>query len=252
MPEVHEALAEVRRVFGKRPKPARLDCCLHCFTQKEIDHLLHTPSEQLTADDLHRPLWKAYTTWGDWPTLAYYVPRLLEHYLAGELMDEEMLYTKLLLASRPQLERNYHVGEPMSAAEAAALFWFLEACLCDRAYAAVREDDWSDGLVELFGVVAALGPPLEPLIRGWKAGEPYERGLWCGLLASLIRTGYRWNRLLPNTYLPKLRATPENEEALLVELAAEPATLYLLDHLDEAQLFGSDLLEVVERAVGIS
>jgi hypothetical protein len=158
MSDLEAALEEVRRVFAARPVPLDVGYCTHCYSKPEMEYLLRTPAQQLTSNELRGPLWDAYHTWGDWPGLAYFLPRILDLYLLNELDEEEMLFAELAIASRPELQPDARVAESMAEDERQALHALLLGWLETQKADAYHRTDWPEGLMERFAAVAALGP----------------------------------------------------------------------------------------------
>lgn len=246
--DVEAALRQAERVFGRRERPVNVDFCPCCFSAKEVRRYLS--GSPLEHGELSRLVWKAYTTWGNWPALAYLMPQILQSYLTGG-MDEEMLYMKLLLAVRPEVDPEIIVGGEMTPEERAAVYAFFQAVLDQRIAQGVEQAVWPFESLEVFAFLAAMPEPVGSLIARYRNGSWERQGYWVGVLAQLVESGYVTNRRLPQTYLEKLRATPENEEALLAELEPEAATLYLLNHREAVRLFGDEMVPVVEAACGL-
>ncbi len=251
MSDLEAALARVRHVFAARQPPTHLEYCAHCYSKREMAHLLQTPPHQLTGDVLRGPLWDAYHQWGDWPSLAYYLPRIFDLYLAGEMDEEEMLFAKLVIGTRPELQPDARVTEPMSEEERRALHAFLIAWVETRRAEAYERTEWPEGLAERFAIAAALDGPIRELVLRWKEGEPHDRAFWCGILTGFLERDYASKRALPNLYLDGMTAHPENEALLLAEADPEAAIVYLVNHLEAVPLYGDELLVRVEKAVGI-
>ena len=109
-PEVNAALMCVKRAFAKYPKPLHVDFC-HCnvcSSDEDMARLFAIPYDHLTPQNLRTILWDAFWTWGDWPDLAFYVPRLLKFYAEAhrDFHDGDMLFYKLILTSHPELYEN--------------------------------------------------------------------------------------------------------------------------------------------------
>jgi hypothetical protein len=273
---IAEALVEVKAAFAPRPLPTGVHYCTHCLEEREMARILATPYSELTPADIDHPLlWSAYWTWGDWPSLAYYVPRLLEFYYEGALGDDEMLFSRLLLAAhpdryedpareRPLLE---YLAEPMRPEERSSIFRFVQAVLEARLQTPdfttatgnrgeEREpDDLSftvDQVAATVGFLAAFDAPIAPLLERWKASEnAVARGHLCLLIARCLAadTG---RAALGNSYLDRLAPLPENRNALDALLFGEAAWAYLVDHLDDARLFGPDRATGVDAAFSTS
>ncbi|MFI0357305.1 hypothetical protein [Actinomadura sp. 9N407] len=94
-----EALYEV---FGRVPRPLRVEGCAHCVAADEDRPLLAGPVRDLEPDVLQRYATEALLLWGDVPELRYFLPRLLE-IGAGDgfefgFPDPEIVFGKLGLA----------------------------------------------------------------------------------------------------------------------------------------------------------
>ncbi|MFD0856352.1 hypothetical protein ACFQ07_29195, partial [Actinomadura adrarensis] len=92
--------AEIDRlyeVFGRVPRPLRMEGCSHCVEPDEDRPLLETPLRSLDEDTLRRYATDALYLWGDVDDLRYFLPRLLE--LAAEdefnFPDPEIVFRKL-------------------------------------------------------------------------------------------------------------------------------------------------------------
>jgi hypothetical protein len=94
-----EALYEV---FGRVPRPLRVEGCTHCVARDEDRPLLAGPVRELDPDVLQRYATEALLLWGDVPEFRYFLPRLLE--LGAEdgftfgFPDPEIVFGKLGLA----------------------------------------------------------------------------------------------------------------------------------------------------------
>ena len=252
-----EVEAEVQQVFASRPRPYRVTYCTHCFDPHEMNAFLVTKPERLPADRLESVLFDAYWTWGDWPALAHYVPRLLELYAQSALSDAEMLFYKFLLAARPELlttgsspEQIRNVlGEVMRPAERRAIFRFVR-CVAD---AAMAEPDLSlgiDPVREAFAFLAAFAAPISPVMEAWKhSRNAVVRGRYCLFLAEWALRYDATTPVLEQTYLERL--TPHHGNVWALERLVAPAAVeaYLSTHLHELEPFDPDLQSTVGVAL---
>jgi hypothetical protein len=241
-----KALARVREVFSGRPLPVGVDYCHHCLSEEEMAELLRTPYEQLTPEQLEHPvLWNAYWTWGDWPSLAYYVPRLLEFYIANQL-DEEMLFYKLVLAARPELfDRPAGsppvmdaIGETMRAEERRSLFDLVQAVLemrlqhLDLAAGCRQEPSDPVSVPATVAFLAALDAPIAPFLERWTRSDTLAARLHlCLLMGHHLLDDGSGQRALGNSYLDRMEPLPENQTALDELLSPAVIADYLVEHL---------------------
>jgi hypothetical protein len=239
-PRLVAALAEVRSVFASRPRPYGVSYCTHCFSKQEMDAFLATPPGDLDSNDFWQILASCYGTWGDWPALAHYVPRLLELCARGGL-DVSSLFMPFVEAAPPRRDpANVETdpdSETMLSEEYQAIFQFF-AVLVHRE---MENPSPKFDLHDLFGLVeflAAFHPGLVSLIDKWRASPiPIVRGRFCHVLASLavgpreVGWGHFHCHIAERTYF-----LPENGEALAGLLDPQFVADYLLAHADEATL----------------
>ena len=243
------ALAQVKTVFAVRPKPLNVNYCLcpSCFTEADMNRLFAIPYGELTYDDLNRILWKSFTTWGDWPDLAYYVPRLLGLYAdpAVRFTDDDMLLHKLMIAAHPELcwglggkpETDF-VKEPMSPSERQTVFEFFKTVL----EVGLNTSPYGElDVPELVALLAVCDVPLAPTLNSWQqSASPLARGNLCLFMADYVLHHSTRRPLLTNTYLDKVVFLPENQAALDALLAPANIAAYLLEYATDADLLGPD------------
>lgn len=256
-PSLAKAEAELRQVFGSRPRPYNVQYCTHCFEPREMAEVLITKPEQLAAERLESVVFNAYWTWGDWPSLAHYVPRLLALHTRGELSDAEMLFYKLLLAARPELlttgsapeqVRNV-LGEVMRPEERRAIFEFVRSV----ADGAMADPDLSlgvDRVREAFSFLAAFAAPISPVVEAWKGSRNgVVRGRYCVFLAEWALRYDPAARVLEQTYLDRLSPHRGNVWALIRLVEPSAVEAYLSAHLPEVEPFDADLQSTVGVAL---
>lgn len=256
-PKLSDALNVIRQVFSARPRPYTVQYCTHCFDPRQMSEFLVTKPEQLPVDRLESVLFDAYWTWGDWPALAHYVPRLLELYSREELSDPEVLFYKLLLAARPELIPNAStpkqvleiLGEVMRPEERKAIFQFLWAAT----HEAMKDQDLTIGvsrILEAFTFLAAFAGPIAPVIDAWKQSRnAIVRGRYTLFLAEWALRYDPAERVLEHTYLDRL--TPYRGNAWVLGCLAEPAAVeeHLAQHLRDVECFDPDLQSTVGVAL---
>ncbi len=243
-----DALAQVKVVFASRPKPLTVNYCRcpSCFTEDDMERLFAIPYDELTYDDLNLILWKSYTTWGDWPDLAYYVPRLLSLYADPAInFFDDMLLHKLMIAAHPELcwglggkRETDFVKEPMHPSERQAVFQFFKAVL----EVGLNKSPYGElNVPELIAFLAVCDLPLAPILNSWKeSASTLARGNLCLFMADYALHNSPRRPLLTNTYLDKVGFLPENQAALDALLAPANVAAYLLDHAADAELMGPD------------
>lgn len=220
-----------------------------------MQRFLRKAPEELTPDDLEPILWKSYTTWGDWPSFAFYVPRLLEFYAQDRLSDAEMLFHKLLWPARPELIKTewssdplLYVGERMHLEERRAIFEFVQAV----ARAEIQRPDTDSKLCrvqEAFAFLATFDTPIAPLIEVWKREqEPWGCGRFCLLVAECALRYDPARPMVETPYAGAVPVLPENAEALAALVNPAFVAPYLAEHADSAALFGPEY----ETEVGIA
>jgi hypothetical protein len=98
---VSERLADeterLYEVFGRVPRPPRVEGCAHCVAPDEDRPLLEGPVRTLDVDVLRRYATDALLLWGGVPELRYFLPRLLELAAENEFdwPDAEIVFGKL-------------------------------------------------------------------------------------------------------------------------------------------------------------
>jgi hypothetical protein len=96
---VRGALAALHRAFDGVPRPAHLTGCPCCAGRVDLARLLSVPRASLTAADLELYATKAITTVGTPDDFRWFLPRLLELLLTGELeVDVEIVLGKLAIS----------------------------------------------------------------------------------------------------------------------------------------------------------
>lgn len=246
---VNEALREVYTVFA-RPHPVGVQYCHCCIAPDRMVRILHTPYRKLECADLDLILMHAFAVWGTWPDLAYFVPRIAECHLVGQVTWGKLFYV-VLGAAHPDYSifvqpiGRKHFGPSMEAEERTVLFHFFGVSLqmFGGAYAAPTEEPQPsspDYLLELVGFLSAFAPGLEPHLIGWRDSfHPQARVQFCRLLGRLfyLRSTGEW--VFPNTYAGGLRALPEN--AAVLDRLTEPAAVaeYLANNSEHFHLLAS-------------
>jgi hypothetical protein len=227
--------------------------CEHCFEAEEMRRFLHTDPAELN-EELDRILRKAYTTWGDWPSLAYYVPQLLERHLT-EGIWWDMLFYKLLWAARPGTIPRFDlscIGRSMRDDERRVIFEAVAAgACCDME--SHRLSGREDRALEALCFLAAFDEPVAPLIQEWRDHESaLVRGRLCHMLAGLVLepavARLIARGMAENTYSGEVPILPENVETMQSLVSPGFIAGYLAEHTEEAALFGEGDLSWIEMA----
>lgn len=74
------ALDHAYDVFGAQPPPRRIDACLHCVTQEDLDALERTPPREIDERLDRVLLGNLGSTLGGVREFRWFAPRLLEHW----------------------------------------------------------------------------------------------------------------------------------------------------------------------------
>ena len=252
-PEVAAALTALRQAFEFRPQPIAAEYCPCCHDKAEMDAILRSDPEDLTEEPLRKIVWDAYWTWGNWPSLAFYVPRLLELCAENAFRDGDILRHKLYIAAHPNARKAFsgdplgYLDEAMRPHEQQAIFRFcgamLTAQMCDRDSPCYRGD-----LREWFDFLAIFGAPVQPLLEQWsRSDDPYCRGRFGVVLADLALT-LDGRFQVDTTHLNRLQYLPENREAVAQFITPGYVAAYLSDHADDMALAATDEKDYVDLA----
>lgn len=223
---VQSEIEDVYRVFASYPRPARVEGCQHCVTEKDHEDLLGAPLRQLDAERLRRFSHKALNTWGDVDDLRHFLPRLLELALRGD-GDLHGLFAKLRQAGWtdwPEDERDA-----------------LRACLSVW---------WEDGLSSgerpdvPLETLAEAGDDLGPYLESWW-GRSTPQALWA--LADLVsEVAHTTPRVRDDRVVTWLATTRDWIEGAFFEMA-EAGQAELAEALSEARQL-LDLVTLAEPA----
>ncbi|HEX4973343.1 MAG TPA: hypothetical protein VFV69_20050 [Steroidobacteraceae bacterium] len=106
---MNDAIERIYRVFSAYPHPRALDGCPCCTSRQVAQPLVTKPLRALDSQDLEQYAFKALTTWGTVEDYKYFLPRIIELTVSGDLLwDIEMTLGKLAygdFASWPLHER---------------------------------------------------------------------------------------------------------------------------------------------------
>lgn len=106
---MNDAIEQVYSAFSAYPHPRALDGCPCCTSPEMAKPLVTKPLRSLGAEDLEQYAFKALTTWGTLGDYKYFLPRIIELSMSGDLLwDIEMTLGKLAyggFASWPLHER---------------------------------------------------------------------------------------------------------------------------------------------------
>src|SRR5215469_2345641 len=97
-PDVDSAIRRLYAAFAARPRSPRLDFCDHCVSAEDAEALVSLPLRDLGADLLRDFVFNAISwTWGEPDDVWYYLPRVLEFVVSGELgrYDVSGLFTAI-------------------------------------------------------------------------------------------------------------------------------------------------------------
>lgn len=235
-PCVRRTLARAREVFSRRPPPYEVGFCAHCHDPREMRRFLQRSPETLSGAELERVVEDAFYTWGDWPSLAYYVPRLLELDAANSLGADHFL-DKLLWAARPRVGNRddlESIGEPMTDEERGAVFdVMVSIATADLWNPAPDAATWRMHLLVSF--LSAFDSPIAPMLEAWKAtDEPTAHARFCLFLAEFAPD------YAPGCTEFARLVLPENLDALAA--LTDPALVaeYLAENAGCAARFGAD------------
>jgi hypothetical protein len=243
------AIAEAWEVFSAHPHP--LDdpsYWVHIVETDEMNEILRQDRHELTAEALSPILCGAFLTWGDWPSLAYFMPRMLELYAEHRIDDD--LFDKLLLASHP--ERGY-VKEPVTPAERRSIFRVVSAVADVEMEYPFPCMDWTR-VYEALCFLAGFDAPIAALLERWKAlPHPVARGRVGALVAdhALHYEPEAGTVRLNLFHFPHLAILPENRSAMEELASPEFVAAYLAEHAGDAALFGSDYETAFDWATAV-
>lgn len=262
-PDLAEALLGVYRALD-RPVPRDVSYCHcpSCFPGDTMPQILRTPYRELACDDLYSIVFNAHILWGDWPDLAYYIPRMLEcGCVEQSYLDwEELLFERLLQASRTDAEfwgekrRYFAVRSPMLPEERRSLARFFQTYLGSWVgMAGVPYGTWQapEGscLARQIGFLAAFDEPLEPFLVNWRESpHPEARASYALLLAELVLQQWSERRVFPEISCRNPTALPLNEAFLLETLRPARVAPYLTREAESAQLLPPGQRQLIELA----
>jgi hypothetical protein len=87
--EVREALDRLRLAFADARLSENFAGCPHCFTESDLRYVRETPLSSFTLDDLASIGSRLVSTLGDADDVPYFLPRLVEAFAQGMLLDIE-------------------------------------------------------------------------------------------------------------------------------------------------------------------
>jgi hypothetical protein len=153
-----EALYEV---FGRVPRPLRVEGCAHCVAPDEDRPLLAGPVRDLEPDVLQRYATDALLLWGGVPEFRYFLPRVLELGAEDEFEfgfpDAEIVIGKLGLAGWTEWD------DDERAAISAFLTRWWETTVVD-------DDPWP-GAGTVLCSLGRTGTDLVPFLDRWERLE---------------------------------------------------------------------------------
>lgn len=103
-PTLEHAVADLYEIFGRYPRPSRVEGCPHCVGANESATFCRTPLREVTDEMISRYAFKAMTTWGEVDDYKHFLPRILELCARGESGTWPGLEI-WLIASKLQLAR---------------------------------------------------------------------------------------------------------------------------------------------------
>lgn len=99
---MNDAIERLYSVFSAYPHPRVLDGCPCCTSPQMAQPLVTKPLRALNGQDLEQYAFKALTTWGAVDDYKYFLPRIVELSMSGELLwDIEMTLGKLAYGDFP-------------------------------------------------------------------------------------------------------------------------------------------------------
>ena len=234
---VSKAFEKVERAFAHHPKPTRISHCTLCYTEEEITNFLAVPTDQLRGNDFDQLLFTLHTCWGSGEEIAYYVPTLMRLYERKELIDEEMLFERLLphLDSRSDLS-SFGYEKWLSDEERKSVFLFVAAVIEDRLSKA-ETYSYSGDISEVIAFLAAFHAPIAPLLERL-ANSPISsvRAHFAFFIAKHVEAP----STLVNYYMYTFIRIPENEEALHFYLSGCFVADYLLANTEVVDQMGEE------------
>ena len=241
------ALEQVRLAFAERAMPVHATYCPCCHDEERMQRLLRSIPADLSEADLSILLSKSYWTGLNWPELAYYVPEMLARLAAANFVEEDMLFYKLALATRPDsitsngLPLRLYIGEGMSFAEKEAIAVFSEALLDERLHT-LSYREYESEFHELLAFLLRFDSPMAPFLQSWQqATAPQARANLCLLLANYLLVHHNRPSFITGTYYDKdIEPLPENQAALDILLAPEAAANLLMNCVEDAESAGPD------------
>ncbi|BDI29148.1 hypothetical protein CCAX7_11990 [Capsulimonas corticalis] len=229
---VDKAMAEVRKVFGRRPKPGTIWYCPQCYREDEVKAFIARPVNTLSEDDLRPIFWNGCTCFGRWNEIAYYVPRLLEvaqHNCGSLALGLPKLF---LVAARVKLNNMLMFPEEMETemddVARTALFHLGQAILEDDLDETDEDSSWS--LLKALSFLTAFDAPIEPLLSRLEQSERFStRASFRILIAKLAAGTETFDDFLVSNW----SMAPENQSVFDQLLAPTNALKMLIDHVDE-------------------
>ena len=157
VPELTPAIRGLYSAFRRRGAAPRVVGCWCCTSPHEFDHLARTPLQHLSAKQLDRYARKAITTVGTVEDFRYFLPRIVEAAVGGDLLvDREVVFGKL--------RRGNWRGWPLHEQEAVETFARAVAgTFASIEYEPGELDEWVCSLGQF---VDDLRVFLEPLLSG--------------------------------------------------------------------------------------
>lgn len=157
-----DVLDEVYAAFADEPRPRRIEACHHCETPGSLDALTRRQVRELSAAELAPYAASAPLTVGSWADLRWFLPRIWELLVMGELDWPD----PQVMAERVARSEN-ETADPLSQRQSAALtglrrdWWRI---VLSNAPGASRHTP-----VDVLATMALAGDDLVPVLQEWLA-----------------------------------------------------------------------------------
>lgn len=143
-PDLIQAVTNLYRAFEHVPRPAKVEGCPCCADEDELRTLVEVPLRDLTPEKLRSYAFSALLTVGRGEDFRYFLPRLLELSVTGELeVDVEIILRKMPYGRWQEWPREERAGVEVFLEALAATFATEE---WDR----FTLDEWICGFGQIF------------------------------------------------------------------------------------------------------
>jgi len=143
-PDLIQALTDLYCAFQHVPRPAKVEGCPCCTVEDEFRPLVEVPLRDLTPEQLRHYAFSALLTVGRAAEFRYFLPRLFELSVVGELdVDAEIILRKLPRG-------RWHEWPSEETAGVQAFFEALASTFATDEWDRFRLDEWICGFGQVF------------------------------------------------------------------------------------------------------